>query len=1101
MSGVSTDSKAPRRRPFLERVGWFLTRRARLVIVLWAAITALLALQGLGLDQKLSVQAIYIDGTLTKQEREISLREFGSEEALIVMLRGPRGAVERQGRALAARLEAQPRSLVVTPWTPGAALGGLRPKPGVAAILVSLPDRAGETPAEVAESVRGYVDRSVRAPVRASLAGGPALVDSLQNAIQNAAKSGELIAVPVLLIVLLLVFRSLLAAAIPVLVGGAVVAATRGVIDQLAGLVHVDSFAAGAVGMMGLALGVDYSLLVISRFREEMEKGDDVGAATRSTLSAVGRSVIPAATGLVLAMAVASQIVPGAIAHSVSAAIIVATVLSALSALLVVPAFLMLFGQHLERWSMPKRRRSRSASRRSLWIARRPGVALPVIFALILLSGWAFTLDTGLATVALLPSDDPGRQQGEEIQRTLGTGWTAPLEIVMDGGAEPVTTPARMRALADFQRRVEADPGVKAMAGFTAFERGTDELAGFEQSLVRQERGLVRLDKGLLRLQDGTLRNSEGLRLAGDGAARLASGIDATHAGAGALAGGLRQASTGTARLSEGLGQASDGSDRLAAGASKASTGLGRLAAALKRAERRSGEASDSADLIRSAMRAGNAGLAELDAPLASTEERLDLARQALLGMSAGRADPQYAAALQALEAASESLTGREAATGEQADPSYEGVGSGVERAQGKFDLGLYLAGQLDKSARQGREGAEKLAKLSARLDRGLGKLAEASDKISTGIARLSRGGEELSPGMRRLSAGAEQLLAGLGQVQAGAGGLSGGLASGAQKSRLLTGAVQRIDAGLERQGDGDSDEPGLRQLREQSPGLFKSGYFLLAGLDGSGEQRREQASFLVNLDRGGHHARMLVIPRDEPASGAGRETTDRLQAAADELARGTGSTVLVGGFGPAEDDVNTAIRDQSPMIRLALALVTFVILVPVVRSLVLPLLAALINVLTVGATFGLLSLLFNGSLLGGPGYVDTTVLPATMIVIFGLAIDYEVFIFARMREEYVRTGSPSAAVTNGLRQTGHVVTGAALIMIAVFLAFAISPFLTLRNFGVAQAVAVFIDAFIVRLIIFPSLMRMLGHRSWWMPPWLDRLIPGGAPVATRAET
>jgi RND superfamily putative drug exporter len=131
---------------------------------------------------------------------------------------------------------------------------------------------------------------------------------------------------------------------------------------------------------------------------------------------------------------------------------------------------------------------------------------------------------------------------------------------------------------------------------------------------------------------------------------------------------------------------------------------------------------------------------------------------------------------------------------------------------------------------------------------------------------------------------------------------------------------------------------------------------------------------------------------------------------------------------------------------------------------------------------------------------VDTTVLPSTMIVIFGLAIDYEVFIFARMREEYVRTGSPSAAITNGLQRTGHVVTGAALIMIAVFLAFAVSPFLTLRNFGVAQAIAVFIDAFIVRLVIVPSLMRMLGHRSWWMPRWLDRLIPGGTPVAARVD-
>ncbi len=115
---------------------------------------------------------------------------------------------------------------------------------------------------------------------------------------------------------------------------------------------------------------------------------------------------------------------------------------------------------------------------------------------------------------------------------------------------------------------------------------------------------------------------------------------------------------------------------------------------------------------------------------------------------------------------------------------------------------------------------------------------------------------------------------------------------------------------------------------------------------------------------------------------------------------------------------------------RIVLSLVSLLILVPLLRSLTIPLLAALINLLTVSATFGMLALLFNGSLLGGPGYVDTTVLPATILVMFALAIDYEVFVFARIREEYLLTGSTSAAVSNGLDRTAHVVTGAAIIMI-----------------------------------------------------------------------
>src|ERR1700761_1521322 len=243
-SGAVTAKTGTDRRPAgggsgLERIGDFLIRRARLVVVLWLLLTALLALQGVNLEKKLSVQPIYIGGTTTKQEHELSLREFGNEDALVVMLRGPARAVQSQGHRLNDRLEAIQGSLVVAPWTPGAALGGLSPSPRVAALLVSLPHRSGESPAAVSQSVQHLVEESVGGPVRASLSGGPALTNSLQNAIGPAAKTGELIAIPVLLLVLLFVFRSVLAAAVPVAVGGAVVAATRGVLDQLLGVVQM----------------------------------------------------------------------------------------------------------------------------------------------------------------------------------------------------------------------------------------------------------------------------------------------------------------------------------------------------------------------------------------------------------------------------------------------------------------------------------------------------------------------------------------------------------------------------------------------------------------------------------------------------------------------------------------------------------------------------------------------------------------------------------------------------------------------------------------------------------------------------------------------
>ncbi|HEY5052115.1 MAG TPA: MMPL family transporter, partial [Solirubrobacterales bacterium] len=669
MSRRDSGSADSRRSTALGWVASVVVRRPRLVIAVWGAIMAVLAVQGLGLDQKVSVNPIYIGGSLTQQEHELALQEFGSEDAMVLVLRGPPAAVEHQGRRLGVRLESIPRSMVVTPWTPGRTIDGLRPAPGVAALMVSLEHREGDQASDVAPLVQRAVDESVAKPVEASVAGAPAYEHSFQTATEHAAAVGERLALPVLVIVLLLVFRSVLAAAIPAVVGGIVVGATRGVLDLLAGLVHIDSFAIGAVGMMGLALGVDYSLLVVSRFREEVQKSDDVAVAVRTTILAIGRSILPAASGLILAMLVASQVVPGAIAVTVSVAIIVATVLSALSALVVVPSFLMLVGSRLDRWALPMRRRT-GPSARARWLSKRPALALPAIFVLCLCAALAFTLDTGIASFALLPPNDPGRLQSETVQRTLGPGWTSPMEIIMDGGGQPVTTPRRLRALASFQHQVERDPGVQTMAGFAALEHGTDQLEGVERTLVDQEHGLTRLNTGLLRAHSGAVLNTNGLLTAAAGARQLDAAIGLTQTGAGALASGLQAASSGSDRLSLGLNHASDGSGRLAQGASKASTGLGHLTDALSKAEEKSGETSSSARLIKNAMRNGNKGLAELDEPLQNVEGQLGTARQALLRMSGGRADPQYAGALQAIEEATKSLTGSDPQTEEPADPS-----------------------------------------------------------------------------------------------------------------------------------------------------------------------------------------------------------------------------------------------------------------------------------------------------------------------------------------------------------------------------------------------------------------------------------------------
>jgi putative drug exporter of the RND superfamily len=1073
-------------------VASFLVRRARLVVGVWLVLVIGLALLGRNLEGELKLHTLFVGGSQSQRAHEIALREFGSEYAMIVMLRGPEGAVRQQGQQLEERLSEVPGMLVVSPWSSGAALKGLSPSPRVAALVVRASSREGEEVTDVLPPVERRVEETVTGPVRASIAGLPAIVKSLRSANDHATALGELIAMPVLLLVLLFVFRSVLAALMPVVVGGAVVAASRGVLSLLLGAVDLDLFALSVVGMIGLALGVDYSLLVVSRFREERERSD-VPTAVRVTTEATARSIVPAGCGLLFAMLIAAPWLPGAIARSVAVAAGVVAVFSMLSALCVVPALLTLLGDNLDRWSLPRRSGSQVAPLRlSRRILAHPRAVLSIVLAMVLLGMWAFSLDTGTASVSLLPSGDSGRVQQEEVERALGPGWIAPMEVVMDGRGQPVTSARRLRALTAFQREVEEDPGVEAVAGFARIERGARQLRGIEDGLVAQEHGLKRLDEGISRVGDGAKLNTSGLLKAAEGARKIDAGVDLTVRGAGFLADSLQTASSGSARLADGLGKADEGSAKLAQGTTKASSGAGKIADALERTKEGTGEITGTARLLESAMHSGDDRLGALHGPLRDTAGQLGSAWQALQRMTTGRADPEYAAVVRAVEEANRRLTGTDIRSGEQADPSYGGVEEGVERAEGQFGVGLYLSEKLERNATKAEDGMTKLARGSAQLDRGLQRLATGTRKLSGGLTALSQGGEKLPPGLARLAEGAERLAGGLEQLGGGTGQLAGGLGTGGQKSKLLTGALRKISLALERQQGSGGGGSGLSQLQEQSPGLFRSSYFVLAGLDGSRPGRRSQLGFLINIDRGGQGARMLVIPRGDPTSASVQATQSRLREGGADLARETGAEVVVGGVAPAEIDLNRSLRDEAPGLRLALSLVSFLILIPVVRSLTIPLMAALLNLITVSASFGLLALLFDGSLLGGPGFVDTAVIPATMIVMFGLAIDYEVFVFARIREEYVSTGSPGVAVRNGLDHTAHVVTGAALIMIAVFLAFSVSDFMSIRNFGVAQATAVFIDAFIVRLIVIPFLMGKLGRLAWWMPGWLDRLLPGG---------
>jgi putative drug exporter of the RND superfamily len=250
-------------------------------------------------------------------------------------------------------------------------------------------------------------------------------------------------------------------------------------------------------------------------------------------------------------------------------------------------------------------------------------------------------------------------------------------------------------------------------------------------------------------------------------------------------------------------------------------------------------------------------------------------------------------------------------------------------------------------------------------------------------------------------------------------------------------------------------------------------------------------------LDEAKDLAIIQVTPTTAPQAAA---TSDLLKRLRDDVipdAIGeTDTEVMVTGNTALTEDVAKRLQDRMPWFLGTVIGLSFLILMVVFRSVLVPLKAAVLNVLSVGASYGVVVAVFQwgwgASLVGVEQTVPIMPLAPMLMfaILFGLSMDYEVFLLIRVREHYLRHHDPKAAMVEGLRTTGRVITSAALIMIAVFGAFILMSDVVTKMFGVGLALAVLLDVTLVRMVLVPSVMSLLGHRAWWLPAWLDRVLP-----------
>jgi RND superfamily putative drug exporter len=1096
-------------------------RRSWSTLIAWGVAIAVLTFLGAGITERLAPMSLEVPGTPSSRAEAMLRARFGNTIPIAILLRGPPAQLDSQGQRLVAALRGIPQVQVLSPWDPSSTMSSLRPEPGAAFVLVNYV-RPESRAMAVVPSTEAVIARTVKRPVHSYVTGVAVIGQALQEATMSDTVQAEMIALPVLILVLLLVFRSPVAAAVPLAMGAATVMAGHGLLWLASYLTPINSLGVAIAAMMSLALGVDYALLMVSRVRQELAEGWDHEAAVAIASKAAGRTIAAAGGTLALTMLAASAVATPGLLGPVAIGVVISGLLSVALALSAMPALLRLLGPSLNRWEIRLPRSHGEEPRGGLGaLAERlishPAITIPLILAgMLALAVPAGALRMGPPDAAELPASSPARHAVEMVQRTIGAGWSAPFVIVASARDGAMTTPRRLQALMKWQEAIAHEPDVAAVLGPAS-------VTGAQVKLAQAHAALVSAPGRLEGAQHGIQGLRSGLSRASDGVTELRSGLASAASGAKSLGGGAGSAESGAQRLASETGRAHTGAERLAgetdrahAGAKRLASETGRAHAGAKRLASETGKAGSSAKQLQTGLAQTAAGSTQLTggideasagserlvtgdrplttgaAQLAEAMDGIDERVHAILAQ-VERVTPipkqvsPLIAGLDRLRAGADGL-----ATGtRESEEGAIALHSALQRlAAGGHSLNSGLTG-LSGGAGQLAGGLGKLSNGNTQLANGLGRLTNGNARLATGLGKLANGNTQLANGLGKLSNGNTQLAGGLGRLATGNVQLASGLSAGENRAGALAAGLGQAQGPLHSYATMlNGYRRDYRLLHAQAPNALDSGYLVLTALDGTVSPMREQVAQLVNVDGGGQAARIMVVASSPPSSPATAALSSRLQRSLPALAAATGGNVEIGQGAQYLLDYKNANTARVPWLVLALAIVAMLTLIVVLRALLLPLIAVALNLATIAVALGALELLTEEHVLGGPGYIDAASGAGILSIMFVLSIDYEVFLLTRMREQFLATSDSEGAIRYGLRHTASVITGSAAIMTAVFLAFAGADVIPLRQFGVGLTIAVALDATIVRLVLLPSIMRVLGPRVWWLPAWLDRMLP-----------
>lgn len=1055
-------------------------RHPRAALAAWVAVAVALTLIGMGVSRSLSPSITTVAGTESSRAEHLATTEFGPSVLVPVLLEGPQAQLDRQGPILVRRLAKEPDIRVLSAWDGGDTAKELRPGDDAAMIVASVAQTEDAMVDGRQDEVQAIVDGTVSGDVRAFVTGQPTLDLAIREAAIDSTRRALLLALPLIFLVLLLILRAPVAALALTVLGGATALSSFGAIALLGTVISVDAITLALGSTVALALGVGYGLLFYRRWREQVE--DEHEAPAEAALDAVdtgGRGVLIGGTALIVALVVATLIAPTEILTSLGVGVLISATLAVGAAVVVMPAAATVMGERLQALSFPApgflvagwhRLTGGGAS-----VIRHPvpaGAAATLLLAVLALP--VLNLKTGPPSADLLPAGDTARVAFERVGAVMGPGWATPYNMLVASEGPPITNRTTLAKLDELQVDIAKDPAVASVVGPGSISSTSEDLSALPTKLEEStkllkggKKDLGKLEDGLGQAGAGASELKSGLGEAASGASQLQGGSGEAQSGASELKGGLTKARSGASQISGGLDDALDAARQLREGSAAALAGSQQVAGGLGQAVTPVKEGAPVVRKMADDVAASSQAVAGAAGATKEAATALEQAASQLQAIPGVKSDPNYQAAVASVAAA------RTAAT--SASGSLAGASSQLQGAAGVADA---FAGQVAELS----SGLQQLYAGSTALEQGIAQLKDGNTRLAAGIDQLSGGGKDLTTGVTALRDGAGELEAGLGQLTSGAGELSSGLAAGDEPTGQLVSGLGQLEAGVAKfRGELPSPED-LEKLQRESPGLFNSGYFVLAALSGALPSDRNQATFAVNLERGGSAGQIVIVSAEGASSATTQELGERLRDRADAFAAETDLQVAIGGPAGSLTDFASETSSRIWPVVAGVAIAVALLLMLLLRAIVLPLVAVVWDLLAAAATFGVLSVLYSGDdpLLGGPGYIDPMSIIGLFAIVFGMSMVYEVALLERARERFVETGDPEAALRDGLDHTAGAATGAALAMVAAAVPFAFSELATVRQFGIGLAVVVLLDALIVRPVLLPASAELLGRFGWW---------------------